>query len=230
MQQSHLGWPTGLADVTQNVYKCVLKFEKSAKLKWWLGPEVENRCSHQWTRQPSPFRRDSCMNAMLCLKCCVLWSDRQMFFTRLSSCKKFIYSLILVGYAHLRFKRTGVVFQKPTSTHFTLSQLVECETTAACSLVGGFNHELWDFLPALKKKKPLPEILNLTKITSIRSCLWQNCFVFALKSHNQSSTNLTWNTTEMVHNKVTVCECVAFPREENQPTNTRTAASASALH
>lgn len=30
--------------------------------------------SHQWTRQPSPFRRDSCMNIILCLKCWVLWS------------------------------------------------------------------------------------------------------------------------------------------------------------
>lgn len=34
-------------------------------------------CSHQWTRQPSPFRRDSCMNIILCLKCWVLWSIKK---------------------------------------------------------------------------------------------------------------------------------------------------------
>lgn len=179
-------------------------------LKELLWHWAENKCSHQWTRQPSPFRRDSCMNVMLSLKCCVLWSHRQNVLTRVSKCKKLIYSLILLGCAHLRFKRIGVAFHKPTSTHFTHSAHEEYDTTAACSHWWGFYHELWDFLPALQKN--LPEIVNLTK--NIRWCLWQNSSVFALKSNIQSSIYLKLTTTQMGHNKVTVFECAAFSRRK----------------
>lgn len=143
------------------------------------------------------------MNVMLCLKCCVLWNDRQIVLTRLSSCKKLIYSLILLGCVHLRI---GVAFHKPTSAHFTLSTHEEYETTAACSLVGFFFLSRVVRLPSCIKKT-LPAIVNLTK--NIRLCLWQNFWVFTLKPNNQLSTYLKLNTMEMVHNRVTVFKCAA---------------------
>lgn len=91
---------TDIGDIAQIVYKSVIKLKKICQARMLKGlrwPRVENKCSHQWTRQPSPFRRDSCMNIMLCLKCCVLWSDKQSVLIHDTSCKKLIYSLILQG-------------------------------------------------------------------------------------------------------------------------------------
>lgn len=156
LQKSNVGWPTSLADRTQHCYKCVIKLEKNPS-----STDVKRATlTLSWGRVLSPVNETAFSfqpgfvherNALFKVLRPVEWQTNCFNATFFMQKVALFINPPGVWGAHLRFKRNGVAFHKPTSTHFTLNSWGIWDNRSTLT-GGGFCHELWDFLPALKKK------------------------------------------------------------------------------